>query len=129
MADAPKKRPFFQLHLSTCVVLMLVAGGLLWANLTPKYWWEPGLTYYAGGVGEGGGGGGTGYRGRGWPWIIQSEMKVIDNKKKQLLRFWTSEYCPFDIKSLCLDSGVFLSILFFTAIALESFGRRKQIHH
>ncbi|HYG74258.1 MAG TPA: hypothetical protein VEK08_04560 [Planctomycetota bacterium] len=26
------KRRWFQLHLSTCVVLMFVAGGLIWAN-------------------------------------------------------------------------------------------------
>ena len=32
MSNAPKKRPWFQLHLSTCVVLMFVAGGLMWAN-------------------------------------------------------------------------------------------------
>lgn len=35
MSEQPKKRGLFQLHLSTCVVLMLVAGGLLWANLSP----------------------------------------------------------------------------------------------
>jgi len=29
MSNAPKKRPWFQIHLSTCVVLMFVAGGLL----------------------------------------------------------------------------------------------------
>lgn len=31
--DTPKQRPLFQLHLSTCVVLMLVTGGLLGLNL------------------------------------------------------------------------------------------------
>lgn len=30
-----KKRPWFQLHLSTCIVLMVVAGVLLWLNLRP----------------------------------------------------------------------------------------------
>lgn len=29
----PKPRPWFQIHLSTAVVLMIVSGGLLWANL------------------------------------------------------------------------------------------------
>ena len=39
MSDAPKKRPLFQIHLATCVVLMFVAGGLVWANiaLSPNY--------------------------------------------------------------------------------------------
>jgi hypothetical protein len=34
MADAPRKRPWFQFHLSTAIVLMFVASGLLWANLS-----------------------------------------------------------------------------------------------
>lgn len=34
MNDAPpKNRPWFQLHLSTCVVLMFVAGLVTWANI------------------------------------------------------------------------------------------------
>ena len=32
MSDKPR-RPWFQIHLSTAIVLMFVAGGLLWANL------------------------------------------------------------------------------------------------
>ncbi|HEY3323045.1 MAG TPA: hypothetical protein VGP72_21515 [Planctomycetota bacterium] len=32
MSEQPKKRGLFQVHLSTCVVVMFVAGGLLWAN-------------------------------------------------------------------------------------------------
>ena len=35
MSDAPKKRPFFQIHLSTAIVLMFVAGGFLWLNVKP----------------------------------------------------------------------------------------------
>ena len=30
------KRPWFRFHLSTLVVLSVVAGGLLWANVKPK---------------------------------------------------------------------------------------------
>jgi len=41
-----KKRPWFQLHLSTCVVMMVVACALLWANLrlpqTDQRWLELG---------------------------------------------------------------------------------------
>lgn len=29
-------RPWFQFHLTTAIVLMFVAGGLLWANLIPS---------------------------------------------------------------------------------------------
>ncbi|MGD0091050.1 MAG: hypothetical protein ABSE73_14120 [Planctomycetota bacterium] len=32
MTDAPKKRPWFQYHLSTAVVLMFVAGGIMALN-------------------------------------------------------------------------------------------------
>ncbi|HEY3321939.1 MAG TPA: hypothetical protein VGP72_15840 [Planctomycetota bacterium] len=35
MSEQAKKRGWFQLHLSTCIVLMFVAGGLLGANLWP----------------------------------------------------------------------------------------------
>lgn len=33
MAEPPKRRAWFQLHLSTCVVLMVVAGLVLWLNI------------------------------------------------------------------------------------------------
>ncbi|MCK6473535.1 MAG: hypothetical protein L6R28_17560 [Planctomycetes bacterium] len=34
MTDSPpRKRAWFQLHLSTCIVLMVVVGCLVWANL------------------------------------------------------------------------------------------------
>jgi len=36
MPDAPKKRPLYQLHLSTCVVLMFVAGTMVWLNLVER---------------------------------------------------------------------------------------------
>jgi len=36
MSEQPKKRPWFEFHLSTLIVLMFVAGGLLGANLWPS---------------------------------------------------------------------------------------------
>src|SRR5260370_4786342 len=36
MSVQPVKRAAFQLHLSTAVILMLVTGGLMWLNLTPR---------------------------------------------------------------------------------------------
>ena len=35
MTDAPQERPWLQFHLSTAVVLMFVAAGLLWLNMRP----------------------------------------------------------------------------------------------
>jgi hypothetical protein len=36
VADAPKTRPWLQFHLSTAVVLMFVASGLLWLNMRDR---------------------------------------------------------------------------------------------
>ena len=64
MTDAPKKRPWFQFHLSTAVVLMFVAGGLMWANTHCESY-----VLYSDGGGDDGGGctGNKTYLGRGWP--------------------------------------------------------------
>ena len=35
-----RKRPWFQFHLSTAIVLMFVAGGILWANLQERIVYE-----------------------------------------------------------------------------------------
>ncbi|MCK6470943.1 MAG: hypothetical protein L6R28_04275 [Planctomycetes bacterium] len=35
--EKPKCRAWFQLHLSTCVVLMVVAGALVWANVEIRF--------------------------------------------------------------------------------------------
>jgi hypothetical protein len=34
MDEKPKTRPWFQFHLSTAIVLMFVAAGLLWLNMS-----------------------------------------------------------------------------------------------
>ena len=36
MSDAPRKRPWLQFHLSTAIVLMFVAGGLMWMNMRDR---------------------------------------------------------------------------------------------
>ena len=33
MSEQPQKRPWFQYHLSTAIILMFVASGLLWLNM------------------------------------------------------------------------------------------------
>ena len=38
MSDTPKKRPFFQFHLSTLIVLTFLAARLLWANMAGQEW-------------------------------------------------------------------------------------------
>jgi hypothetical protein len=53
---AAKRRRFFQIHLSTAVVLMFVAGALVWANIVARpspesfgvetFWTQNGAQYY-----------------------------------------------------------------------------------
>jgi hypothetical protein len=43
--QAARKRPWFQFHLSTAIVLMFVAGGLIWANVTEQCVGTEGLTW------------------------------------------------------------------------------------
>lgn len=40
----PRKRAWFQLHLSTCIVLMVAAGALMWANVTHTTYGYDGVT-------------------------------------------------------------------------------------
>ncbi len=47
MIEAPRSKRF-QIHLSTAIVMMFVAGGLMWANtrinnVRPDYWAAPSL--------------------------------------------------------------------------------------
>ena len=39
--NTPTRRRWFQVHLSTCVVLMFVAGGVIWANVRVQKTIEP----------------------------------------------------------------------------------------
>ena len=38
---ANDRRKWFQIHLSTAIVLMFVAGGLIWANMETESCWYP----------------------------------------------------------------------------------------
>ncbi len=59
MDETPKKRPWFQFHLSTAVVLMFVAAGLLWLNMRDT--WSPWVILH------------------GWPFVATERMVHFDN--------------------------------------------------
>ena len=63
------KRRWFQIHLSTAVVLMFVAGGLMWANVAEHHYNPPLITPNGAAVFSGP---------RGWPivwdWNVISDM-------------------------------------------------------
>src|SRR5580765_8505531 len=50
MAEAPPRKRF-QIHLSTAIVLMFVAGALIWANIRPTRL-EPDKVFIGGGSGD-----------------------------------------------------------------------------
>lgn len=46
MNDAPTKRPWFQFHLSTAIIVMFAAAGLLWLNLNLMTGWTKAGPHY-----------------------------------------------------------------------------------
>lgn len=107
-SPAPRKRAWFQLHLSTCVVLMLAAGVLMWANIQ----FIVDLDY-----GE-----------RGWPWPYYREVYTIQyiGRSRPLPEFdkWPEPYYMID--SLVMDIGVGIAILAVIAAFCEWLIRRRR---
>ena len=48
MTDAPRKRPWFQYHLSTAIVLVFAAALVVFLNVTPRQipWMQEGIPCY-----------------------------------------------------------------------------------
>ena len=106
MDEKPKKRPWFQFHLSTAVVLMFVASGLLWLNLR-----DPVLTSK------------NAYGGffmwdRGWP-LAYGRVRSDD--------YFVTEYLDaLFFPGLFADSIVGLGVLLAVAVACEWPIRRRE---
>lgn len=119
MNETPKKRAWFQLHLGTCVVLMVVAGALAGANLTPEITTDPvnpvekmmrvsegevvpefkiRYTHY------------------GWPWTLHQSTEWSDG-------FIDVEWVQ---AHYFRDSCVWLAILLASAISCEALLRRRE---
>ena len=133
---APKRRPWLQVHLSTCVILMFVAGALLWANATERTHttlWLPGQCqitsqeialarnseYFA-------------YiehtwTEQGWPWNLRTERQVATHQFKWGDEFPRHRYAYpiWDLESIPLDALVALGILAAVAVACEAWIRRR----
>jgi len=132
MNDAPKKRPLFQIHLSTCNVLMFVAGGLMWANLTPRTYWT---TFAASNCVGPVRGASTCY---GWPMpcFIRLEASQVPegvtpfNIGEFGLRFSDGTYYVDDMTfEIPIDVTVNASILLFTVFVAEWLARRRERRH
>ncbi|MCK6470761.1 MAG: hypothetical protein L6R28_03345 [Planctomycetes bacterium] len=62
-----KPRRRFQLHLSTCIIVMVVAGVLVWANAVPRKVGEDTCDGMRGNFME-----------RGWPWSFHERTEMIE---------------------------------------------------
>jgi|SRR5579862_60054 len=108
MATVPR-RGRFQIHLSTAVVLMFVAGGIIWANVR--------LSIY--GI-------------YGWPWAaIWSDVPIW--KRKPAITVATGVPFPsdmtfknvYDARAISVDVAVALAILFAVWFLCEWLIRRR----
>lgn len=124
MSEKPKKRPLFQYHLSTAIVVMFVASGVLWLNVRLDNW-----PYQLGGrlVGES--------LGRGWPLMAirhqggyhhYKEITVNGQKQWQewneLMPNAEIELCP---NGIIIDAVVAFAILGIIGYFCEWLIRRK----
>jgi hypothetical protein len=109
VTDSPKRR--FQIHLSTAVVLMVSAGGLLWLNVHgwegPEFKFSDDIngpefkeTYF------------------GWPWYAALSLPV-----KQETIVWRLSY---DINLILLDGAIGVLLLAITAFISEYLVRRRE---
>jgi len=113
--DAPRKRPWFRFHLSTCIVLMFVAGGVIWANVVPNQ--VPGKTntkivpyrIYAVEI-------------LGWPASYKRSWRLAVYSRRPLF----SRPTEYAWDNLFLDVAIALSILAAVGFALEWGIRRRE---
>jgi hypothetical protein len=102
MSDAPKKRPWLRFHLSTAVVLMFVASGLLWLNL--RQWERLGR-----------------YHDFGFPFVAV-EYGPPETLRDEVPPLWKWEY---DATALLADVALQLSALILVSFASEWRIRRR----
>lgn len=127
MTDSPpRKRAWFQLHLSTCIVLMLAAGALVWANITHVSYEYDGLSKT------------HGMRLKGWPlgMLVDQEVRFtsndgnrpIDNRVMKPLGPPEAGSLPdgsFLVRPALLNLFVAIALLLCAAFACEWLIRRR----
>lgn len=94
-----EQRRWFQFHLSTAIVVMFVAGGLLWANTAEKRY-------------------GEGWTERGWPLSFQFSHPVRGNFRRVMLG-------PFEPIRLLLNIVIAISVCGVVAFGMESYLRQQ----
>ena len=110
--DAPRKRPWFQIHLSTAVVLMVVAGVLVWANVR-----KPVVLIRNSRIIE--------LDRMGWPWNAESSIGgYLDQTPDQAIRNARLRY--FGTSEFYLNLITALAILTAVAVGCEYLIRRRE---
>ena len=110
--DAPKKRSWFQIHLITAVVLMVVAGVLVWANVRPvsnRPIWTPVYEVENPFAGKG--------LKRGWPLAFQTYTES---------EVWGVQYVTLSKTTLGMNVVFALAILTAVAVSCGFLIRRRR---
>lgn len=111
----PKPRPWFQLHLSTCVVLMVVAGVLAMLNFRSPHmpiWWDQDITR----------------RSFGWPLEVVHTLSDGDANRFEPYRWGDSGSFEINydaVLKICLNALLNLMIMIGAARLSEYLIRRR----
>ena len=123
MENEPKKRPWFQVHLSTAIVLMFTAGFIIWANTRVTIWEldhrpKPRVPQYANEDGV--------LKDFIYGWPIQSCKfgTFIASGPRDQSPNWHQEGFDYDVIGCLIDVIVALAILFSVMIACERLQRK-----
>lgn len=113
------KRAWFQIHLSTAMVMMIIAGGLLWLNIHPRYGqpnMAPDSVQYWGTNHPGN------YDAYGWPMGIV-EWVNAETGERSIVNF---RYPMFGVLPIAVDFFLAILILFAVSRCVEYIVRRRE---
>jgi hypothetical protein len=108
------KRRWFQIHLSTAIVMMFVAGGLLWINLkepSDEPVFEKDVNYVI--------------HGRGWP-LPTCRIVVVAGESPRKAFLSAQRHGNEHESILLIDAAIALTIVWMTGMGLESIIRRRE---
>jgi hypothetical protein len=103
-----KKRPWFQFHLSTLIMVTFVAGGLIWANVRV---WKPSDTP-------------DNWKMIGWPFAYRCSLCKWGEDLSVVC--FGPTFIP---EHFAADIGIAIVILIAVFVALEYLIRRKEYHY
>jgi hypothetical protein len=105
------KRKWFQIHLSTAIIMMLASSVLLWVNLLPREQFldfipippKQGMTF-----------------------SITSE-RISYGWPQRCFDYYTPEYQFWSSRNLCIDCGTAIGVVLVVAFCCENVIRRREV--